>query len=196
MSSEARIEIVRQDFCDGSGVRVDRTMPAQLIDHMTEVEWSQFCNRLDEALKPMSKSKRLALAISLGALLVFAAFLIFAFMAVTGLESNNFDSWFIFFILAPLVFMIGSCATAMAIRKGTRQARDAVIAVCEAESDKCPRLSFHVRFCYAGDYEPYMFTSSRGRYTTTVSYVSCCVCWPCGCMFAVHSRVALIARLE
>ena len=173
MSSEACIDIIGNELCDVRNVRVERSMPTLLHDHMTDLEWNMFCNSLDGALKPLTSFKTLAIAISAVAFTFFVVFLVCAIMAIsTRFEKRaQFYSWFILLIVAPIMFILGGYSAAIVIKKGTRLARDRVMAVCNAESRRHPGMSFHVRFGSMGGEVPHVFID-QGRLIATSSYVS------------------------
>ena len=172
MSHESRIDIQGQHgLCDGDGVKVSRTMPALLNGHMTDIQWNQLCDRLDEALQPLAKAKRIQVILSGITASLFVLFMIIPILMYSNVDADtNFDKWFILFLVGPLVLILGSVAANMWNKKHTASARNALTAVCEEESRKSPQMSFHVRFEYAGHSS---FRNNRHHHTITAyNYVS------------------------
>lgn len=61
-------------MCDTSEVTVSRSMPAVMEGRMNNFAWISFCDKMDEALEPVAKAKKIMVSVSswLGRLCVYA----------------------------------------------------------------------------------------------------------------------------
>ena len=60
MMTSGRIDISGQaGMCDSSGVTISRSKPAILEGHLNDFAWKLFCDKIDAALKPIAKVKKM-----------------------------------------------------------------------------------------------------------------------------------------
>ena len=60
MVTTGRIDISGQTgMCDTSRVEISRSMPAVMEGRMNDFAWKSFCDKMDEALEPVTKAKKI-----------------------------------------------------------------------------------------------------------------------------------------
>jgi hypothetical protein len=164
-TSSARVDIEGQlGVCDRGGVCVSRSMPVILTGHINELDWEDFCDKLDEALVPMEKVKQINFYVLIGTIAIFVFFFIIMIVALFDFDSSkNYDGWWVFMVVAVAVLMFGTLGSALYTKSETMKARTALRRVCDEGSKSHPGLSFHVKF------QVFMWFSGGGKSTNVNS---------------------------
>jgi hypothetical protein len=157
-TSSARVDIEGQlGVCDRGGVCVSRSMPVILTGHINELDWEDFCDKLDEALVPMKKVKQFNFYVLIGSIVIYVFFFLIMIVATFNFDSiENFGAWWAFLAISLAVLMLGTLGTILYTKSETTKARTALRHVCDEESKLHPGLSFHVKF------QVYMWFSGGG----------------------------------
>jgi len=87
-------------ICDIHSPTIKREFPALLTNYMTETEWTEFCGKIDTALSPVGRSKKITY---FSALLFLGAITTFAFIAMT--LGNGWHVLFVGLVFIPLLLV-------------------------------------------------------------------------------------------
>ena len=150
-------------------------MPAVLTGRLTDTQWNQFCDDLDEALKPAAKMRKVFLA---GIILIPIIFIIFGAISFISFatagqkqfdnfpnntsSSNDFLGSFIFFIIGGVVLFVGFGILTCVMIKSKNSISSGLRKVCDQYSARLPGVSFHVR------YESRLWSSGYSGYHSDV----------------------------
>eukprot|EP00978_Attheya_sp_CCMP212_P046078 scaffold373054_cov59-Attheya_sp.AAC.1 len=122
-------------------------MPVILTGHINELDWENFCDKLDEALTPMKKVKKINYYVLIGSIAVFVFFFLIMMVGMFNFDSDSgIGDWWAFLVVAVSVLMLGTLGTALYTQSETMKARTALTHVCDEASKGHPGLSFHVKF--------------------------------------------------
>lgn len=157
--SSARIDLSsRSAVCSLGGI--DRTKPAILAPYMSQPMWDQFCNEIDDVLRPVHFWSKVAMACFGATFLTFLVVIIIQIVSVTTSDpfggDNPFDDDFfgdnnsgpgvpILFLIpfgSVIIGMTGMCFFAYKASQASLE----IEKVCKKTSEQQPHLSFHVRY--------------------------------------------------
>lgn len=141
--STARIGLNNGSSCV-KAYGIDRSRPAIMNDYMSDYEWEQFCDEIDNALAGMNLHQTFQL---IAATLTLVTFIVTFAIAFASFGTPGGSPTFAIFTL-PLIAM--NCAIAIVCygRTLANKAKNEMQVVCVDTSTKQPRLSFHVRYEY------------------------------------------------
>mmetsp|Transcript_15981 Transcript_15981/g.15378 ORF Transcript_15981/g.15378 Transcript_15981/m.15378 type:complete len:223 (+) Transcript_15981:57-725(+) len=143
-------------------IKIERSFPGILNGQMSESEWTNFCDRVDQTLLPIAdvrrKKRKMTLIFILLMVIFFGVFAIF----ITGSGGISFLPFLPVVIIAP--FIINVCFM-IRMSKKARETWTQLKQVCEDESNRRSNVSFHVR-----DEKIYM-----GRSAMLLNYIECSV---------------------
>ena len=124
------------------------------VGRMNQFAWNSFCEKMDEALKPIQKAKKV-MVVGIGSTMAAALVLIvvgFVSFAVLGSKSvSSFGSspspalGMIPFGIGMLLMIAGSCGSSVYASRKSGEARNEMKKVCEETSAMHPGISFHIR---------------------------------------------------
>ena len=157
MVATGRIDIAGQmGLCDQSEVTISRSMPAVMEERMNDFAWKSFCDKMDEALKPVTMAKKI-MAFGIGGTMTVAfTFIIVGFVTFATLASNyNTVSSFghstspalgmIPFGVGMVLMIVGSVGSSCYASSKSSEAMNAMKKVCEDTSAMHQGISFHIR---------------------------------------------------
>lgn len=153
-------------LCANAGI--DRTKPAVLKPYLNDIEWMQFCNKVNGAIAPIHNSRRCALT------LFGLTFVSFFVVIVAGFFADNSPGPILFAI--PAGMMAVTLLTFLFAAAKGKTVQSNIQRVCDEISDKKTDLNFHVR--YEGHYRhgdirsrgtQYIEVSTGGATTTDTS---------------------------
>mmetsp|Transcript_28783 Transcript_28783/g.77975 ORF Transcript_28783/g.77975 Transcript_28783/m.77975 type:complete len:253 (+) Transcript_28783:269-1027(+) len=135
---------------------IDRAMPSLLMGQITEVQWTQFCDQVDDAVVSLNRHPKLLCLGSIVVFLGFVASFAYSFIATNSLFDNNFDesgsddygaypSGILAVFLIPGLLMLGMMGLGFYIAKKRQRAMGDVKNVCQDISNRYRSLSFHLR---------------------------------------------------
>jgi len=87
-------------ICDIRSPTIKRAFPTLLTNYMTETVWTELCEKIDTALSPVGRSKKIAY---FSALLFLGAMAAFAFIAMT--LGNGWHVAFVGLVFIPLLLV-------------------------------------------------------------------------------------------
>ena len=125
-----------------------------IVGRMNQFAWNSFCEKMDEALKPIQKAKKV-MVVGVGSTMAAALVLIiigFVSFAVLGSKSvSSFGSGpspalgMIPFGIGMLLMVAGTCGSTVYASRKSGEARNEMKKVCEETSAMHPGISFHIR---------------------------------------------------
>ena len=136
---------------------------AILIGRMNQFAWNSFCEKMDEALSPIQKAKKVMVVgvgstMALGLLLIIISFVSFGVLANKSMSSMSNDPWsdggssslspalgMIPFVIGGVLMVAGTCGSSVYASRKSGEARNAMKKVCEETSAMHPGISFHIR---------------------------------------------------
>ena len=136
-------------FFNVSDITIDRRLPGALNSHMSASVWTQFCDKIDEALTSIGEIKR-----NLQKNYIIFAAVLFLFSVIfnvlwTMVDINNIS--LIFWLLSgsigsfTVVVLVIVCIKTQRVGAQLQEAKDDVKKLCITEGDKIPGVSFHLR---------------------------------------------------
>ena len=153
--SSARVNITNNYSCGGT-YGIDRSFPAMLSNSMiSEHEWNMFCDQVDSSIQPLNRLRYILLG---GMSIVFVTFVVVMIAFVASMTSSfnsncmgfsdcggsSGPSPAIFFTI-PLVVMVLMIGLSCYVQNGTREGLLKIQNLCEEQSAKYDKLSFHLR---------------------------------------------------
>lgn len=166
--SSIRIEITGQSSFN-SPVKIDRAQPLQLAQHISTFQWESFCNTIDEALAPITHTRKNAtrqMMCGFGISLV-----IFALNGILGATGLAFSIYWLMPIIGIAFVAVPACMSSSAVRTATNSFNEVieeVRTILSAESSKSPCVSFHLKEDETLHISSY--SSSRFRISTRLKY--------------------------
>eukprot|EP00536_Pseudo-nitzschia_multiseries_P009172 jgi/Psemu1/325526/estExt_fgenesh1_pg.C_2510009 len=139
---------------------IDRAMPSMLVGQITEVQWTQFCDRVDDSLVPLNKYGKLLCLASMIVFLGFAGAFAFSFLSTESSTTTNqsIDNTIdddvgglpnqhitLLMFVVPGVLMTGMMGLGIYMAKKRRHCIGQIKTICEDISRQYQSLSFHLR---------------------------------------------------
>ena len=132
------------------------------IGRMNQFAWNSFCEKMDEALSPIQKAKKVMVVgvgstMALGLVLIIISFVSFGVLANKSMSSMSNDPWsggssspspalgMIPFVIGGVLMVAGTCGSSVYASRKSGEARNAMKKVCEETSAMHPGISFHIR---------------------------------------------------
>ena len=168
-------------FFNVSDITIDRSLPGALNSLMSASAWTQFCDKIDEALTSIGEIKR---NLQKNAIIFAAVYIllsvIFSVALLTMLD-NNIS--LIFLLLTSgfigsftVVVLVIVCIKNQRVRAQLQEAKEDVKKLCRTEGDKMPGVSFHLREEEHLRYSSGSSDTAAGMYVSHVTqYIECSV---------------------
>lgn len=130
---------------------------------MSTIAWNNFCDRIDDALRPLNKLLKVS---GFATCIFFIAFIAVPLLVIIP-ASTNMDSSpnVLAFMIGPLVAMAGLISTQCVVVAQMKKTMEELKIVCNEVSKQQPRLSFHVRF------ERHYYGSRNDRSSHSTNYI-------------------------
>mmetsp|Transcript_33067 Transcript_33067/g.98378 ORF Transcript_33067/g.98378 Transcript_33067/m.98378 type:complete len:249 (-) Transcript_33067:365-1111(-) len=152
--------------CAQQPIQIARTKPAPLEGLMSDIFWNNFCDRVDEALHPLNKLRKVTGFVTC---VCFAAFiavpLAVMIPTMTNLDSVQEPPNVLAFIIGPMIIMACLIFIQCIVAKKANLTMEKIKRVCDDVSTKQPRLSFHIRF------ERHYYRSHDSTSSQTTNYI-------------------------
>lgn len=154
--STARIDLHGQGYTTSytanGDVTIDRAFPGLLDGFMSQFEWTTFCDRIDEALRPVSAlKKKMRMYYCLYVLLFVGMSAAIPILATSDIAYNLVSSAAYVPILV-VIFCVPMGLFYFLARRMTMKAKEilaGVQKVCDEESAKRSNVSFHIRVSFS-----------------------------------------------
>mmetsp|Transcript_34717 Transcript_34717/g.75984 ORF Transcript_34717/g.75984 Transcript_34717/m.75984 type:complete len:250 (+) Transcript_34717:92-841(+) len=177
--TNCRIDLTGQQggACASDPIRISRVQPAAMANYMSSAAWTSFCDKVDDALKPLDQVRRISRLTFVAFFALFLVFMILPILTISSDPSSGMNFPFIGFIIGPLLLMAGMIGMQCYAKQKSTNALKGLEAVCEDISKQYSQLSFHVRFDYilygryGGGYHGNQYHRNNGPHTMTTNYI-------------------------
>eukprot|EP00562_Extubocellulus_spinifer_P010824 CAMPEP_0178497212 /NCGR_PEP_ID=MMETSP0696-20121128/14559_1 /TAXON_ID=265572 /ORGANISM="Extubocellulus spinifer, Strain CCMP396" /LENGTH=249 /DNA_ID=CAMNT_0020125605 /DNA_START=14 /DNA_END=763 /DNA_ORIENTATION=+ len=177
--TNCRIDLTGQQggACASDPIRISRVQPAAMANYMSSAAWTSFCDKVDDALKPLDQVRRISRLTFVAFFALFLVFMILPILTISSDPSSGMNFPFIGFIIGPLLLMAGMIGMQCYAKQKSTNALKGLEAVCEDISKQYSQLSFHVRFDYilyvvkAADITAISTIVNNGPHTMTTNYI-------------------------
>ena len=163
-------------FFNVSDITIDRRLPGALNSHMSASVWTQFCDKIDEALTSIGEIKR---NLQKNAIIFAAVYILLcvAFFILTMVDTNiSLIFWLLIGSAIGSVMVMVFCIKSQRVRAQLQEAKDDVKKLCRTEGDKMPGVSFHLREEEHLRYSSGSSDTAAGMYVSHVTqYIECSV---------------------
>jgi len=142
-------------LCDTSEVSISRSMPAVMEGRLNDFAWKSFCDKMDDALKPIAEAKKIMAFGIGGTMMISLIFIIVGFVTFGALASKSVSSFgesttspmvgFGLFGAGMVLMIVGIVASSFYASSKSGEARNKMKKVCEETSAMHPGISFHIR---------------------------------------------------
>jgi hypothetical protein len=132
-------------FFNVSDITIDRRLPGALNSHMSASVWTQFCDKIDEALTSIGEIKR---NLQKNAIIFAAVYILLcvAFFILTMVDTNiSLIFWLLIGSAIGSVMVMVFCIKSQRVRAQLQEVEEDVKKLCITEGDKMPGVSFHLR---------------------------------------------------
>jgi hypothetical protein len=132
-------------FFNVSDITIDRRLPGALNSHMSASVWTQFCDKIDEALTSIGEIKR---NLQKNAIIFAAVYILLcvAFFILTMVDTNiSLIFWLLIGSAIGSVMVMVFCIKSQRVRAQLQEVEEDVKKLCITEGDKIPGVSFHLR---------------------------------------------------
>lgn len=132
-------------FFNVSDITIDRRLPGALNSHMSASVWTQFCDKIDEALTSIGEIKR---NLQKSAIIFAAVYILLcvAFFILTMVDTNiSLIFWLLIGSAIGSVMVMVFCIKSQRVRAQLQEVEEDVKKLCITEGDKMPGVSFHLR---------------------------------------------------
>ena len=153
----------RIELSNGSGpcahYGIDPTRPAILSAYFGDKEWDEFCDQIDETLRPINCASMSFCGCFGLAVVVFAAILAFVVIDFLNCEPLEQCGPAMGLFAVPVVFFFFAVVTLCVTLSMTFNTKSKLQEICQSISHRHPELSFHVQF----ERNLYPTSGRRGR---------------------------------
>lgn len=163
-------------FFNVSDITIDRRLPGALNSHMSASVWTQFCDKIDEALTSIGEIKR---NLQKNAIIFAAVYILLcvAFFILTMVDTNiSLIFWLLIGSAIGSVMVMVFCIKSQRVRAQLQEVEEDVKKLCITEGDKMPGVSFHLREEEHLRYSSGSSDTAAGMYVSHVTqYIECSV---------------------